>query len=166
MTGIIVLYDNIYVIYMSYEGYIHVIWHVHDRQSMSYDDISHMTYFSRSYTCHITCIWHTYGHIPLLYLSYDSYMATIFQVYTWRLVLRRLTRPHSAWPSSNNIPGPSQDSYLFYIGTMTPFTFGHVNVGGAHIHKESMQTPLLTRRTYEAGCFGCAIWARLLRRHC
>ncbi len=56
-----------------------------------------------------------------------------------------------------HMAGPSNDGNLFYIGTMTPFAFGHVNVGGAHIHKESMQTPLLTRSTYKASCFGCAI---------
>jgi hypothetical protein len=133
---------------------------------LSYDLHCHMTYFCLSYTSHMTYIWHTYGHIPVLYLSYDRYMTGIFLVYTWRLVLRRRTRPHSSWPSSNNIPGPSHDGNLFYIGAMTPFAFAHVNVGGAHIHKESMQTPLLTRCTYEAGCFGCAIWAWLLRRHC
>ena len=84
MTGILMVYDHIYVIYMSYDRYM-------TDKSMSYDNVSRMTgiyplqtfcafrYQSRygldlSYGC-LTRLTLSYDRLlSVIYLSYDRYM--------------------------------------------------------------------------------------------
>ena len=47
---------------------------------LSCDLDGHMTFFGLSYICHMTFIWHINGHIPLLFLSCDSYMLLIYLI--------------------------------------------------------------------------------------
>ena len=49
-----------------WSGYIAVM-----RLTWSYDILLSVVYLS--YTCHITCIWHICGHIPLIYQSCAMY---------------------------------------------------------------------------------------------
>ncbi len=83
--------------------------------------------------------------------------------YTWRLVLRWWARPHTAWTTSNNVPGPSHDAYYFYFGATASFTLAHVAVDSAFRHIKGSQPLLLTRRTNVAGCYCSCRWPCLLR---
>ena len=87
-------------------------------------------------------IWHDFLiHIPVIYQTYtiwERYISGICLVYIghmyFTLVLRWWARPHTAWTTGNNVPGPGHDAYFFYIGATAAFGLAHVAVdSGQHL---------------------------------
>ena len=85
-----------------------------------------MTYFYLSYTCHMTGIWHIYGHIPLIYLSYERYMWVIFVTWSFVAGFRGLhhAQPHPTPPDMPDDQGPDPvDAGIFRLPWNMPLTF-------------------------------------------
>ena len=148
-----------------------------------WDMVTTYIYHTLSYDMIFTFIYQTYTrHIPYekgIYLVYVRYIlgicfitwykpgiCQVYVYYTWRLVLRWWARPHTAWTTGNNVPGPGHDAYFFYIGATAAFAPGHVDADGAIRHKKGSQPLLLARRTDVAGCYRSTKRPCLLRCHC
>ncbi len=117
---------------------------------MSYDNVWRMSVVTISQTLWtsfdqvtlriitIPVVWQVY--IPVVWQVYIWYMSsiywadvlyldinqvyvryiTVYVYYTWRLVLLWWARPHTAWTTSNNVPGPSHDALFLTLEPQHP----------------------------------------------
>ena len=97
----------------------------------------------------ISSIYLVYDIFIGIYQVFTRYMPSIYQVYTWWLVLWRRTWPHAARATSNHITCCHYwDSFRFT--TFAHFTFAHMNVYCPFRHKERRKTPFFARAAHKA----------------